>query len=151
MKKIFTLLLCTALFLGAFASTAHAWEETTVNTVTTVYEDGSYCVSTIEESAIITRATSTKSGSKTNRYYNSSGDLQFTVIVYGTFSYTGTSVTAIDHSYGYSITDTHWSFVSGRSYTGPGNATAYCTFHLAGSSDKSLLVTLHCSATGELS
>ena len=95
------------------------------------------------------RAQATKTGTKTNYYYNANDELQFYVVVRGSFVYDGT--TATDSHCGYSIVNTAWSFVSGRSGHAANSALASCTFHLLAVGDKTLSVALYCSPTGVLS
>jgi hypothetical protein len=51
------------------------------------FEDGSYLVTTLTESSPLFR--STKTGSKSSRYYNSNDELQWLITVTGTFTYNG--------------------------------------------------------------
>ena len=118
-----------------------------------VFEDGSYFIMSISEETQynVSRAVSTKTGTKTGRYYNASNELQFSVIVSGTFTYNGTTATATDSHCSYSITNTSWSFVSGHSYAEEDIAVATCTFRLNLAGNKTYSVILRCSPTGVLS
>ena len=156
MKKILSFIL-VALFIFSCSSTvALASENQSPNTQQSVeyLSDGSYFVTTIESSAttssILSRATSSKSGSKTATYYGANNKAIFYIKVTGSFSYTGSSSTAKSSSY------TIGYYVSGASssdkgaYTSGKSAIAYATIKYVGSSlYKS--VTLSCSANGTLS
>ena len=56
----------------------------------TYFEDGSYAVTAIEE--VPARASGTKTGSKTTRFYNAKNELEYMITVTGTFSYGDTGV-----------------------------------------------------------
>lgn len=154
MKKAFLSILCAVLILQMFCISASAFDAPS-NSVRICFSDGSYCVQTIvaetndycENLAV----SSTKTGIKSSRYYNANGVLQFTVSVRGTFSYTGTTATATASQYTYTISDSSWSFVSGRSYCSGVTATASCTFRSSAAVQKALSVSLTCSPTGVLS
>ncbi len=155
MKKLISLCLCTTLLLCLLPCVAFAEEDPTgQSTVVAVFEDGSYCVTTIiqEEVASSSRAsTQIKTGTKAKNYYNASGVLQFTLIVRGTFSYDGSTATATKAQYGYSISQTAWTFVSARTTRNGATATAIGTFRQSGTYDRTLSVSLTCSPDGVLS
>ena len=86
-------------------------------------DDGSYIVTTITES--LSRAGNTKTGTKTDQYYDSNGALQWTISVTGTFSYDGSSSTCTNVTGSTSITDTaSWRLVS-ESTNRSGNTATY--------------------------
>lgn len=156
MKRIISCMLFIAVVIGLCASSAVAKEAPQSENMHTVYfelhEDGSYCVITIEESvAVQAGSRATKSGTKAKQYYNANGVLQFTVYVYGEFTYNGTTATATYARYGYSIANTSWSFVSGSASCSGATATATCTFHNTLGTTKILSASLTCSPTGVLS
>jgi hypothetical protein len=156
MKKI-SVLLSTIIFMCLLAANTYAHDVgETITTDITYFVDGSYCITTVTEykktdynNAMPTRATT--SGSKQKEYYNSNHVLQYTVAVYGTFTYDGYSASATSSQYGYSISNSIWSFVSGNAYCSGANATASCTFHSPNAGTKTASVTLTCSASGTLS
>lgn len=153
MKKLIYFVVCAILVLSTLGISAASAKTETLQTEKIVFSDGSYCVTTIEELSVNenSRAQATKTGTKTNYYYNANDELQFYVVVRGTFTYNGTTATATDSNYGYSIANTAWSFVSGRSSAAANRAFASCTFHLSSAGDKTLSVALYCSPTGVLS
>lgn len=157
MKKTISITLCFAILLSIFSMSVSAGNveaEATINSSVTIFEDGSYCVTTISEdsSDIQPCATSsTKTATKSSRYYNSAGELQFTVLVRGKFTYNGSTATATYANYGYSISDTSWTFSSGEASRSGATATAKCTFRLTLLYSKTLSVSLTCSPTGVLS
>lgn len=117
-------------------------------------EDGSYIVTTIEES--ITRATGTKTASKKNNFYNEDDELQWTITVTGTFTYDGTSSTCTKATGTTTITNTtNWYLIS-ESPTKSGNTATYTvTFgrKVIGitTSKPTYSVSLTCDANGNLS
>ena len=153
MKRVFAGLLCLILCCGLLAVPAAAGEAEPEESVsTTVFPDGSYCITTVsvlQLQATGNRATIT--GTKSKDYYNSNGILLFSVIVKGTFTYDGTTATATASQYGYRIYDASWSFYNGFSSCSGATATATCTFSLSGGSYRTLSVSLTCSPTGTLS
>lgn len=155
MKKTVSILLSLALVLSLFPMHVFAADEVpATNSTRTDFEDGSYCITTIteEESEMQTYATSSsKTGTKSSRFYNSNGELQFTVLVKGTFTYNGSTATATYANYGYSISNTDWTFSSGKASRSGATATAQCTFRLTALYSKTLSVSLTCSPSGVLS
>ena len=85
-------------------------------------DDGSYIVTTITESP--SRAGNTKTGTKTDHYYNSDSELQWTMTVTGTFSYDGSTSTCTNVTGSTSITNTKWYVVS-ESTSRNGNTATY--------------------------
>ena len=153
MKRVFAGLLCLILCCGLLAVPAAAGEAEPEESVsTTVFPDGSYCITTV--SVLQLQATgkrATITGTKSRDYYNSNGILQFSVIVKGTFTYDGTTATATNANCGYHIYDASWSFYNGFSSCSGATATATCTFSLSGGGHRTLSVSLTCSPTGTLS
>lgn len=155
MKKIVAVFL-SVLMLLAFPVAAYADEtdDTVVSSTVEYFEDGSYLVTTIEEQPTLTRA-STKSGSKSSKYYDSDDELQWVVTVKGTFSYTGSSATCTSASTTYSIYDTSWKVTSatatksGRTATGKFTVKKYVTF--IPMITRNATVILSCSNSGTLS
>ena len=95
MKKLMALLLSLVTVLSMTCVAFAGEMPTTSNTYPAEYEyfdDGSYIVTTItESSSILTRASGSKTASKTSKYYSSSGSALWSVTVTGSFSYTGSS------------------------------------------------------------
>lgn len=156
MKKLMRLCLLFIAVLALCTSIANAQDSPQIKRVYTtyyeIYEDGSYSIISIEE--IVTSQTgsrATKTGTKSRQYYNANGVLQLTVYVKGTFSYNGTTATATDAMYSYSIANTSWTFISGSASCSGATATATCTFRNTPTNYKTLSVSLTCSPTGVLS
>lgn len=82
-------------------------------------DDGSYI--TVELTWENTRATGTRTGSKTYVYKNSNGEEQWRAVLRGTFTYTGSTVACTAASCDVTITNTNWYIVS-KSATKSGNA-----------------------------
>lgn len=85
-KRISCLLVAFILLLTAVALPAYA---ATTRESILYFEDGSYKVTTITESSALTR--STKTASKSDRYYNADDELEWLITVTGTFYYNGTT------------------------------------------------------------
>ena len=154
MKRIIAFMICISLMFSVFLTNAAATDTyKTVAIEKNLLEDGSYYITVIQvqENSVTCRGTSTKNGTKSRSYYSATDELQFTVSVWGSFTYNGTTATATDSSSSYSITNSSWSFVSGRSFAADNRAVATCTFHLSNVGNKTYTVTLSCSPTGVLS
>ena len=160
MKKLISFLLCALLITAMLSTSAFAMdtEPPILSSTKTVFEDGSYCITTITEvrehlktsfPEAGTRAT--KTASKTTSYYNANNQLLFSVTVTGTFSYNGSTATASNAKYSYSITDSAWKFVSGSAGCSGSTATASCKFKHGSLYSKTLSVSLSCSPSGVLS
>ncbi len=153
MRKVLSFILCAILMFSVMGISAASAKTETLQTEKIVFSDGSYCITTIEELSVNenSRGQATKTGTKTNYYYNGNDELQFYVVVQGTFKYDGTTATATDSHCGYSIINTEWSFVTGRSSAAANRAMASCTFYEPFYGNKTLSVALYCSPTGVLS
>ena len=159
MKKLIIYIACVLLIMSIFPASAFADNTAPVTTSDiTVFEDGSYCVTTISEKreptygllkALATR--STKTASKTTAYHNSNGQKLYSVTVTGTFSYNGSTSTATSAEYSYSISYSTWNFVSGSAGRSGNTATATCKFKYGISYSRTLSVSLSCSPNGTLS
>lgn len=128
--------------------------ETTTSTVTYL-KDGSYLVTTISEDSSSTRATNTKSGSKTTTYYSATDEALWKATLKGTFSYTGSSATCTAASETHTVYDSSWKITSATA-TKNGNKAigAFVAKHYVlgipiQTIEKSLTIT--CSASGTLS
>jgi hypothetical protein len=179
MRKILSLIVAvivvTAMSTSAFAYTPDSIEELEMPVIiaseTVEMSDGSYYVTSIEESALTTEtiapndalqlaptavlSTSTKTASKTASYYNSSGVLLWYVKVTGTFTYDGTTsvctnstVTAASQSSAWKISSKSAS-KSGNQATAKATAKRYEGIVVVQTVSKT--VTLTCSKTGVLS
>jgi len=149
MKKFISFIIALVLITLPIASVSAT--EVTVQKQTTYLSDGSYYVTTIEQDITSPFArTSSKSGSKTAKYYDANNKEIFYIKVSGTFSYTGSSATAQSASatIGYYISGCTTSNRS--SYTSGNKAVASATVKYQGKS-LSKSVTLSCSANGTLS
>ena len=110
MKKIFKIAILVVLVLAMFPVSVFAAEDIQ-NTNDIIYlEDGSYI--TIELVVMESRASGTKSGSKTYRYKDSDGVELWNATLTGTFSYTGSSATCTASSVSVSIINDKWYTVS---------------------------------------
>jgi hypothetical protein len=179
MRKILSLvvavIVATAMSTSAFADTPDSIEELEMPAIiaseTVEMSDGSYYVTSIEESALAAEtsapndalqlapaaasSTSTKTASKTTAYYSSSGVLLWYVKVTGTFTYDGTTSACTSSTVTAASESTAWK-ISSKSASKSGNqATAKATAkQYAGLSvilTVSKTVTLTCSKTGVLS
>ena len=153
MKKLLYFVICAILVFSTLGISVASAKTATLQTEKVVFSDGSYCITTIEELSVSenNRGQATKTGTKTNYYYNANDELQFYVVVRGTFVYDGTTATATDSHCGYSIVNTAWSFVTGRSSAAANRAIASCTFYETSLGNVTLSVALYCSPTGVLS
>ena len=73
-------------------------------------EDGSYI--TVELEVIENRAAGTKTGSKTYRYKGSDGVEEWSAVLTGIFTYTGTSASCTSAGCSVTISDTAWYLIS---------------------------------------
>lgn len=123
--------------------------ETSVDVV--YFADGSYLTTELEVYAPAARASDTVSGQKTATFTNSIGVNQWSLTVYGTFTYNGSTATATSASYSYQIYDSVWSLDSATAYCSGNKAIADATFSSGLFVSKGITVTLSCSANGTLS
>lgn len=116
------------------------------------YEDGSYLVrEVITESALKSRGTQTKTGSCVTTYYNASDVAMWDITLTGTFSYNGSTATALSASYSYNIYSSAWAFKSANAYCQENKAIVDGVFVHAFFIPHDTTVTLTCSPTGVLS
>lgn len=102
---IATLLLLTMLPVSSFAAAKPVSSEHII-----YLEDGSYI--TVELTQLDCRASGTKRGSKTYTHRSSSGEENWSAVLSGIFTYTGSSATCTAASCDVTITDTAWHVVS---------------------------------------
>lgn len=118
MKRLLTLLFTFCLIFTvpfSISATSNADREI-------IYlDDGSYIVITVE--SIDTRASGTKSGSKSYDCYTSQNELEWRAVLSGTFTYNGTSATCTSSSCNVTIYDTSWYEVS-KTVTKSGNTAS---------------------------
>lgn len=96
----------------------------------------------------------TKSGSKTKEYENAAGELLWSVTVYGTFTYNGTTSSCTSASRSTAAYGSDWSIKSSSASKSGNCATATATAtkkNLFGSQDYTATVNLYCSPYGILS
>ena len=109
----------------------------------------------VEQENFLTRATSTKTGSKTAVLYNSSDEKLVTLKLTGTFSYTGSSATCTSASTSYTIHEDSWSVTSAiASKSGRqaiGNFTSKHYMLGIPIQTRETTITISCSNTGTLS
>lgn len=96
-------LVLTMLPAVVFASDVH-------ETVVVCYDDGSYMTEAISEQG--TRASGSKTGTKTRNYYNSNNELMWKVVLTGKFTYTGSSATCTSSSISATVYNSEWYTVS---------------------------------------
>lgn len=117
------------------------------------FEDGSYITITLSEAQ--DRASGTKSGSKTYRYYTDNGTEEWRAVLTGTFTYTGSSATCTASSCNVTIYNSAWYVVSKTATKSDNAAKASLTMgkKLLGITivKKSAELSLSCSANGTLS
>ncbi|MBQ2943721.1 MAG: hypothetical protein IJD93_03355 [Ruminococcus sp.] len=152
-KTLIITLILTLICCSALCVPASAVETTKTETTIQYLENGDYIKTTITYFETNSRA-ATKSGSKTSEYYNNDGDTMWSVTVYGTFTYNGTTSSCTSVSRSASAYDSSWSIKS-SSCSKSGNcasATATATQKLLiGSKDFTKTVNLYCSPYGILS
>lgn len=120
MKRILAFILVVTLAFSVFPMAGLAAE------VERIYlEDGSYFLITIVEWD--SRASGTKTASKTYTYNSSSGVALWKAVLKGTFVYTGTSSTCTASSCDVTILDSDWYVVSNTAGKSGNSATAELT------------------------
>lgn len=113
MKKAVSLILCVIMMFSVMSVSAFASDETVVSETVTYLDDGSYMVTVLTESEnLLSRATSTKTGSKTTTLYNSDSEAVVQLKLTGTFSYTGSSASCTASSVSYTVYDSSWKVTS---------------------------------------
>lgn len=96
----------------------------------------------------------TKSGSKTREYETSAGEVMWSVTVYGTFTYNGTTSSCTSASRSTAAYGSDWSIKSSSASKSGNCATATATAtkkNFIGSQDYTVTVNLYCSPYGILS
>lgn len=117
------------------------------------FEDGSYILISVAEQGI--RATSSKSGTKTYTYYDSTGVMKWKAVLSGTFAYNGYSATCALSSCDVTIYDSDWYVVSKSAGKTGSSATGKVTmgYKVLGSTVDTYAVNLvlTCDVNGNLS
>ena len=153
MKRFFSILLVAVMVFALLPVQTYATTETQANSDIIYFQDGSYI--TVELTWAETRASGTKTGSKTYRYNNSDGVEQWRAVLSGTFSYTGSSATCTAASCNVTISDSSYYVVS-KDVSKSGNK-ALCTLimgekFLGITIDKETInMSITCDANGNLS
>lgn len=88
-------------------------------------EDGSYIITIIQETG--SRATNTRTGTTIESYYDSDGNLDWRIVLGGTFTYTGTTATCISSNITVNIYDSSYSKVSSSSSKSGNTASGSAT------------------------
>ncbi len=125
------------------------------NTSEIIYlKDGSYLIIELTEEAI-SRASNTKSGTKTMSHYNNDNEKLWDATLRGTFTYTGSSVTCTKATITYNIYNDNWKFTSATASKSGNKATGdvIAKQYVLGIPIKTVerKITLTCSASGTLS
>ena len=151
MKKLITLLFAAACMLSlTVPAMAYGAEDQVI-----LYDDGSYLViSTMEIPE--TRADNTTTGNTKATYYNSDHVLQWTVTLYGAFTYNGSSSTCTKASINVTISGSDgWSCTSKTADTSGSSAVGSATIIRTVSgevvSTRTVPLRLTCDRNGNLS
>lgn len=112
MKRIVCIALVMALFLSVFAVDVNASEVYNYE-AREYHDDGSYIVIRIHENDM--RLTGTKSGNKVYEYYASNGELQWSAVLFGNFTYTGATSSCSASSVSVTVYNTEWRLISKES------------------------------------
>ena len=161
MKKfIYCILVCCLMlsstlitaYADSFSNNGHVISETT-----DILDDGTIItITVVEENDLLTRATTTKTGTKTYTAKKSNGDVLFTFSVKGTFSVnSGVSATCTSSQVSHSITDDSWSCKDSSSSksgnTAKGTATFIKKILFVTTDTKDVSISLKCDKNGKLS
>lgn len=145
---VLSVLICALLPVNTFAATDIPKQENVI-----YFNDGSYITVTL--SVIDSRASGTKTGSKTYTYRGNDGVEEWRAVLSGTFSYTGVTSSCTSSRCDVTITDTAWYIVSKTASTSGNSATAELTMgrkFLGITIDKETLnMRITCDANGNLS
>lgn len=155
MKRLFTFFL--AMLIAScctFFDTSAILDSNSVYSIK-YFDDGSYLVTSIIQDDVSIFATNTKTSSKKNEYFNSSGELMWDAIITGTFVYTGTTSTCTSSSITYNVHNSNWKITSATSAESGNKAIGYITAkrYFVGIPVQTVeeTITLTCSADGTLS
>lgn len=121
--KKFSIFILTLIFCASVPFSAMAEFTTSIESEIQYFEDGSYLVTEIKNE-IDFFSSGTKRNTKYATYYDPDDEIQWTVYLTATFSYTGSSATCTSASTSYTIYDSAWKVKeataskSGRTATG---------------------------------
>ncbi|BFK22571.1 hypothetical protein F300043A5_08660 [Massilimicrobiota timonensis] len=153
-KKFFVSLIC----ISAMMTISNVNALDYIDTYTYIeeeFDDGSYIEVTVEQSNVLTRASSI-TGKKTASYKGSSGTIYWSVTVTGTFTYNGTTASCTKSSVSTKNNSVSWKLSNAKSSKSGATALASVTakqHHQDGTVLKTVnqTVKLTCSASGKLS
>ena len=150
-KRIISLLMAYTLIICLLPVQALADEP---RETVTRYADGSYIVTSVEES-LTARVSGTKSGTAIKNYYSNDDVLQWKAVLDATFTYNGSSATCTKvNGLNVTIYDSSWS-VGSKSTSKSGNtAYGYLTMRgmlVGGEQGVPVTLTLTCDRNGNLS
>ena len=157
MKKIMLFLLSIIIIFSNLSFAVYAEVDQTVVSETTVYfEDGSYMVtSLVVEDTLITRATSTTSGSKKVIIYNANDEKLVELKLSATFSYTGSSATCTNVAPTFTVYNSNWRVTksTGTKSGNKGIGEFIAKKYTLGINTQTIeeTITITCSNTGTLS
>ena len=151
MKRIIVLTLVLSLLCVAMPVCVSAQTVTSESRID--FEDGSYMITTIEESTSLSRTT--KNHNKIQRYYNANNVLQWRIVLVATFTYDGTTVSCIAAGCNADVYTNNWTVISESDYISGNTAYGYATLAntLLGVtvSERSYTLTLTCDKNGNVS
>lgn len=152
MKRVVSAFLSIVLLAFLLPVNALAVEDNQKQSEVIYFEDGSYL--TVQLSELDTRASGSKSGKRTYTYHTNDGVSQWDAVLYGTFSYTGSSSTCTDSSCSVTIYKSDWYTISKSAGKSGNTATASVTMGrrlLGVTVDKvPISLELSCDANGNL-
>ena len=153
MRRLFSIALLVALLITLLPTNTYAAVDTEADEGIIYLDDGSYI--TIELTWTNSRASGTKTGSKTYTYKSSAGEELWRAVLRGTFTYTGNSASCTVASCDVTISNTNWYVVS-KSATKSGNAavgelTMGRKFLGITVDKESISIRITCDANGNLS
>ena len=147
MKKIITSIFIAFMMITTIIP-VNALEE---NMSIEYLSNGDYIETTIV-SNINTLARSSKSGTKTEKYKNASGEVMWSISVTGTFSYNGSSCTCTKATVSTTKPSSMWSLSNKKASKSGNKAIASVTGKkISAGTSVTRTVTLTCSPTGKLS
>lgn len=119
MKRLLSIALLVALLITLLPTNTYAAVNTEVDEGMIYLDDGSYI--TVALTWTDTRASGTRTGSKTYTCKSSAGEELWSAVLRGTFTYTGSSASCTAASCDVTISNTNWYVVS-KSAAKSGNA-----------------------------
>lgn len=151
MKRIIVLILVLSLLCVAMPVCVSAQTVTSESRID--FEDGSYMITTIEESTSLSRTT--KNHNKIQRYYNANNVLEWRIVLIATFTYDGSTVSCIAAGCNADVYASNWTVISESSSRSGNTAYGYATMGLMTAGiiiDRpSYTLTLTCDKNGNVS